>query len=106
MTDEDAPIADDAPTAEGVQNIEDAVSELHAHLAATGELPIDREANRWLGEAEAVAADLVGADVPRTVVESRVGDVRELLSHVSETGQPDADDHVAAAIRVADAILD
>lgn len=33
------------------------VADLHSHLVATAELPIDPKTNRWLGEAKAVASD-------------------------------------------------
>lgn len=71
--------------------------DLHARLAATAELPVETEAGRWLGEAEAVAADAAGADVPEAVVEKRAEQVRRLLAEVDATGHPDADEHVAAA---------
>lgn len=78
---------------------------LHDHLAATAERPVERDASRWLGEAEAVAADVADGDVPQSVVEKRVGQVRELLSHVEETGDDEADEHVREAKRLAAAIL-
>ena len=82
------------------------VDELHAHLEATEELPVDRAASRWIGEAQAVAADLVDGDVSRAVVETRVEHVRELLEHVDGTDHPEADDHVEAALDIARSILD
>lgn len=75
----------------------DLVSDLHDHLEATAELPVEARTSQWLGEAEAVAGDAVGPSVPEPVIEKRVGQVRMLLSNVEETGHPDADDHVAAA---------
>lgn len=82
------------------------VDDLHDHLRATGELPVDREANRWLGEAEAVADDVAGADASRTVLRRRVEQVVELLDHVDGTGNPDADAHVAAARDAAERLLE
>lgn len=76
---------------------------LYDRLAATGELPVDRATARWLGEAEAVAADLAGELEP-TAAERRAGQVERLLAHVDETGSADADAHVAAARRLAAAI--
>ncbi len=76
------------------------ITELHSHLEATEELPLREEANRWIGEAQAVAADLV--DAPDDVVARRIEHVRELLSHVEETGHPAADEHVAEARALAD----
>lgn len=81
------------------------VADLHDHLSATAELPMDREASRWLGEAEAVAADVDDADVPEAVVVERVRRVRELLEQVDTTGNADADEHVDAARDLADAIV-
>lgn len=76
---------------------EQLVADLHAHLAATAELPVERSAARVLGEAEAVAADLDGADVSPTVVRERAAVIGELLDHVEETGHPVADEHVEDA---------
>jgi hypothetical protein len=84
----------------------DLVADLHAHLEATAELPVETRASQWLGEAEAVVADAVGPDVPEAVVEKRVGQVRMLLSNVEETGSEAADEHVAAARELVDEIED
>ncbi|MFC7155441.1 hypothetical protein ACFQPA_08230 [Halomarina halobia] len=70
---------------------------LHARLEATADLPLDRTANRWLGEAEAVAADVARGDAPEAAVERRLDQVRTLLSHVEGTGHPEGDAHVEAA---------
>jgi len=43
---------------EGHESIEDRLRALHDHLAATAERPVETDASRWLGEAEAVAADV------------------------------------------------
>jgi hypothetical protein len=75
----------------------DLVADLQAELEATAELPVEARASQWLGEAEAVAQDAVGEDVPESVVEKRVGQVRMLLSNVGETGNEAADERVAAA---------
>jgi hypothetical protein len=72
------------------------VGELHDHLAATAELPLDRTATRWVAEAEAVAGDCLAIDDP-DVVRERIGHVQSLLANVEETGHPEADEHVAAA---------
>lgn len=76
---------------------------LHDHLAATAELPLDREATRWVAEAEAVAGDCLDVD-SEAVRRRRVGHVRDLLSHVDSTGHPEADDHVEAARDLAAAL--
>ncbi|MFB6169547.1 MAG: hypothetical protein ABEJ06_00215 [Haloarculaceae archaeon] len=78
---------------------------MHDHLAATAERPVERTASRWLGEAEAVAADAAG-DVPEQVVEKRARQVLELLSHVEGTGDEAADDHVDAARELAAELAD
>jgi hypothetical protein len=72
---------------------------LHDHLAATAELPVRREASLFLGEAEAVAADLAapGREPDPDVVRERVGHVGDLLGRVEATEDPRADDHVEAA---------
>lgn len=90
----------------GHEDDDDRIAALHDALAATAERPVDATANRWLGEAEAVAGDLVGADVDPAVRRERVGHVRELLSHVEDTGDDEADDEVARARRLAEEILD
>jgi hypothetical protein len=70
--------------------------DLHDHLAATAELPLDREATRWVAEAEAVAEDCLAVEDER-VMRRRIGHVRDLLAHVDATGHPEGDEHVAAA---------
>lgn len=86
--------------------LDDRLRSLHTHLAATAELPVEPKAARWLGEAEAVAADVAAGDAPASAIRTRVRQVRDLLSHVDETGHPDADEHVAAAREQAVAIQD
>ena len=70
---------------------------LHEHLEATAERPVDRSASRWLGEAEAVAADLADSDLDESVVEERLGAIAHLLAEVETTGDSAADAHVEAA---------
>ncbi|WP_132058068.1 hypothetical protein [Halorussus amylolyticus] len=82
-------------------DLRELVADLHAHLEATAELPVEASASRWLGEAEAVCEDAVGPDVPEAVVEKRVEQVRMLLSNVETTGSDRADDHVSAARELA-----
>lgn len=82
---------------------------LHDRLEATADLPLETRANRWLGEAEAVAADALRAaedDAPAAAIDRRVRQVQELLEHVEGTGNEDADEHVAAARALAERILD
>lgn len=82
MTD---PAADDQAAAE----------RLYEHLAATAELPVEREASRLLGEAEAVAEDLRGC--PPGVRAERATVVLDLLDAVEATGSETADAHLADA---------
>ena len=86
--------------------LEDRTRELHRHLAATAEFPVDRTANRWLGEAEAVAGDVATSDLDAETVRDRVATVRRLLSEVDETGDEAADEHLEAAEALCEAILD
>lgn len=79
--------------------LEERLARLHHHLEATGELPIDRRTNRWLGEAETVARDLTTSDLDRETVAARVAKVQELLAEVDDTGHEEADQHLAAARR-------
>ncbi|MFC5279456.1 hypothetical protein ACFPM1_11915 [Halorubrum rubrum] len=79
-----------------------AVNELHGHLAATAELPIERAANRWIGEAEAVAADLVEVPNDPELVRKRATQMAALLDEVDDTGDSTANEHLAAATRIAD----
>ncbi|MFB6131425.1 MAG: hypothetical protein ABEJ28_11475 [Salinigranum sp.] len=79
------------------------LSALVGHLEATEELPVDREANAWLGEAQAVAADAARGG-PADVVARRVGQVRELLGRIDDTEHPAADEHVARALDLAAAV--
>ena len=89
---------------EGHESIEDRLRALHDHLAATAERPVETDASRWLGEAEAVAADVAAGDVPRSAVATRVDQVRDLLSHVDGTGDPAADQHVRVARELAEGL--
>jgi DNA-binding transcriptional regulator YbjK len=85
------------------------VRELHEHLAATAERPVEARASQWLGEAEAAARDAAGDGVPEVAVAKRVSQVVHLLDNVEETGDDVADGHVAAARELAaelDAALD
>ena len=80
-------------------SVDDGVRRLHDHLKATEEQPVAPAAGRLLGEAAAVAADLVDADLPEPVVAERVRQVAKLLDEVDTTGNGTVDDHVAAAKR-------
>lgn len=81
------------------------LADLEGHLAATEELPVDPAAGRWIGEAQAVAADLTRGDPPsRAVVARRVGHVRDLLAAMGDPGNDRTRERVAAARSVADRI--
>ena len=88
------------------EDVDELVAELHEHLEATQSLPVEREASRWIGEAEAVVSDLVYADVEASVIETRVTHVVELLGHVDGTGDDDANEHVRAARELVEEILE
>lgn len=76
---------------------DDALADLATALRRTEEYPVDRVANRWLGEAEAVAGDLADSDLPDAVVHERLGHVEHLLSNVDGTGSEEADELVERA---------
>jgi len=78
---------------------------LYEHLAATGERPVERTASRWLGEAEAVAADIAEGDLSEDTVTERLATVDHILSNVDGTGDAAADDHVQAAREIVDDLL-
>lgn len=98
-------MSDDPAEAEN-GSLADRVERLHAELEATEELPVDRTASRWIGEAQAVAADAAGGGLDEAVVRERVGHVAELLSHVESTGDEAADEHVRIARELAVAVVD
>ena len=83
----------------------DPVAALHEHLAATEERPVEREAGWRIGEAQALAAEIAAGADEETVVR-RAGEIRTLLAEVDGTGDPEADDHVAAARELANRIAD
>jgi len=84
---------------------DDRLQTLHEHLAATGERPVERTASRWLGEAEAVAADIAEGDLSEDVLAERLATVDHILSHVDRTDDAVADDHLEAASEIVDDLL-
>ena len=84
-------------------SLEALAAELHRELEATEELPVERSASRWIGEAQAVAEDAAG-DVPDEVVRLRAEQVEELLSNVETTGNEEANERIETARRRARAI--
>ncbi|MFB6096540.1 MAG: hypothetical protein ABEJ74_04045 [Haloferacaceae archaeon] len=106
-TDENATDEDATGEHEGSEAVHVRVRRLHEHLEATAERPVAPAVSPYLGEAEAVAADVArDPSAPSAAVRTRVEQVRELLSHVDGTGDARADDHVEAARSLATAILD
>ena len=86
------------------QDVRDRLRDLHGHLAATAERPVETRASQYLGEAEAAAGDAADPDIPEAAAKKRVGQVRNLLAEVDDTGDEAADDHVEAARELADAL--
>jgi hypothetical protein len=87
------------PGSEGAE-VEPATA-LHDHLVATETLPVEREAGWYLGEAQALAADLTADDLEESAAGERAAEIRELLAEIDGTGDGEADDHVAAARELA-----
>lgn len=85
-------------------NVYTLVEELARELEATAERPVERDASRWIGEAEAVAGDIAGTDVPLDVIKERIGHVDRLLSEIDTTGDRTADEHVNEAKRLVEEI--
>ena len=77
--------------------MDERLDELADHLRATGERPVERTANRWLGEAEAIATDVAEHDLDPATRQERLSKIDGLLSNVDGTGDDRADGHVAAA---------
>lgn len=84
----------------------DELQALYDHLRATEQLPIDRTANRWLGEAQAIAEDLAESDLDDDTVVHRVEKVLGLLEEIDATGDEEGDERVTAARTVAERILE
>lgn len=81
-------------------NERDLAERLYRELEATEELPIDHRANRWLGEAQAVAREIRDAsgEVRREGATQVVG----LLESVEDTGSEEADERVERALSLAE----
>lgn len=103
-------MGEDTDAGDSVDSLAERVDQLHVELEATEERPVDRAASRWIGEAQAVAGDAAalaaGADDEgtRATVHERVGHVSDLLGNVDGTGDEAADERVAAALALAEAI--
>lgn len=99
-------MSDDVETGDpAAMDREELAAALHAHLAATEELAIDPTANRWLGEAQAAAADVADGIAPDAVVTKRAGQVERLLENAGDLDNADAARCVDAALAVAREIL-
>lgn len=83
------------------RNIDDLIMDLRSHLEATEELAIRTKANRWLGEAHAVAADLAEAQPSIQTIEKRVNQIEHLLRQIEETENEEADEHIRASLEIA-----
>ena len=81
----------------------DPAATLHEHLVATEERPVEREAGWRLGEAQALAGQMVGAESDG-VIRERAGEIVDLLAAIDGTGDGAANDHVAAARELASRI--
>ncbi|WP_277540150.1 hypothetical protein [Haloarcula laminariae] len=79
--------------------------DLHDHLAATAERPVERTASRWLGEAEAIAGEVADGNMDAPVRRERLEKVGHLLANVESTGDEAADEHVAAARTIVEELL-
>lgn len=89
-----------------MSEIDGLVSSLHDHLEATERRPLTDDANRVLGEAQAIAADVDAADLDYETTQQRVREVLDLLEELEGTGDDEADEHVSAARRAAQRVLD
>jgi hypothetical protein len=83
---------------------DDRLGRLADHLRETGERPVERTAARWLGEAEAIAADLAHGDLEPAAQATRLDQLEHVLSNVETTGDETADDHLAAARDLLDSL--
>nr|WP_276239432.1 hypothetical protein [Halobaculum sp. DT55] len=89
---------------DGKGDVAEQLDALHGHLAATAERPVARSASAHLGEAEAVARDLAERPAAPETVRERTGHVVRLLREAGETEDETADEHVAAALELAEAL--
>lgn len=91
---------DENESGDGI-NASGLAAELHRELAATEDLPIERTANRWIGEAQAVAREV--RDVSSEEVRREgARDVVRLLSEVDGTENERADERVERARELAE----
>ena len=94
-------MTDDSAEDTGDASLSELVERLHSHLRATEELPVDRAASRWIGEAQGVVSGVADGTVEDAVVRERVEHVVDLLANVETTGSDEADEHVESARELA-----
>lgn len=95
-----------APTADGDDDLDALVATLHSLLVATEHLPLDPRANKWLGEAQALVADLREVDVSEETAWRRLRTVDRLLAEVDDAGEPNANEYLDQAKASLAAALD
>lgn len=100
-------MSDDESTTTDPGTDADVIVAIHDHLDATAELPVDPKASTYLGEATAVAADARAAirDGHHDAARTRIEQVHDLLSHVDDTGNETADEHVHEAAQLTNEFL-
>lgn len=89
-----------------MDEIDGLLQSIHEHLRATEEQPLNEDANRLLGESQAIAEDAATGDIDDQTAKERVEDVLELLEEIEATGDETADEHVDAARRAARRVLE
>lgn len=89
-----------------MSDVDDLLASLHDHLEATEERPLTEDANRVLGEAQAIAAEVADHDLDSEATIDHVREILDLIDEVDETGDPEADKHADAARRAAQRVLD
>lgn len=89
-----------------MDEIDDLLSSLHEHLEATAEKSPSEELPNELQDAKAIAGDAATGNLDRGSVHERVEDVKELIADIDDTGDETADEHLDAARRAADRILE
>lgn len=87
------------------EQLAEQAQQIHAELAATGALPVERRASRLLGEAEAVAADAATSELEPAVTRKRLEQVLELLEAIEETNSERAEEHVERARSICHEVL-
>lgn len=78
----------------------DHAEELYRELAATESMAIDPRANRWIGEAQAVARE-IRAPASTEVRREGAEQIVRLLTEIEETENERADEHVERALSLA-----